>query len=186
MNKTCIYYHGLGGEASDIITWMFSKFGGFTTVISETIDFEHEWELDKGKSLFERELPKLKNADLVVGLSFGGYLAYKMSKATGVDLLLINPAVNRNRTKTNIGHFNIPKKFNLKSNIEVFFGAEDVQVPREYAIEFFNKTQEEYVEHIVPGMEHSISLWDLKYILETSNLVNKPEILEEIKEEKTT
>src|ERR1700744_2497277 len=94
-NKVCVLYHGLGSKP-DLFRINRLKDRGFI-VICEHFDYEAEWKLDKGKSLFSRELKKVNKVDLLIGISFGGYLAYKLSKATGINLLLINPAIDRSK-----------------------------------------------------------------------------------------
>ena len=155
LDKTCVWYHGLMGEPHLAIKNALNKLGYY--VVSEHIDFYREWFKDRGKSMMEKQVKKLAKVDLVIGLSFGGYVAYLVGKATGADTLLINPAVNRNRSTTGIWHFNIDKeKYNKSPNIEVFFGELDDVVPMAYTQEFFEKTGEDYNAWIVKGMMHGM------------------------------
>jgi len=95
-----------------------------------------------------------------------------MAKATGADLLLINPAVNRRRSTTGIGsynNFNIPK--DETPNIEVFFGEIDDVVPKEYTQEFFHQTGEHYNAYIVKRMHHCFAPWEFEFIIKNSPLI---------------
>lgn len=168
LNKTCVWYHGLMGEPNLAIKTALMKLGYY--VVSEHIDFYKEWVYDKGKSLMERQIKKLHKIDLVIGISFGGYVAYLLSKATGSDLLLINPALNRDRSKTGIFHFDTPKCVK-KCNIEIFFGELDSVVPMAYTKEFLEETEEEYKAWIVKNMEHRIDGNILLAILTNSELI---------------
>jgi len=121
-------------------------------VLSEYFDYQKEYELDKGKSLFESELKKIRGVDLILGISFGGYLGYKLSKATGIDLLLINPALNREKSKSPV-KYDIPD-YSMKSDMDIFFGEFDTAVPKENTIEYLKEVGEDYTSHILEGMEH--------------------------------
>ena len=169
LNKTCVYYHGLGGCPDEGTKMLLNKHGFY--VMAEHFDYVREWRKDRGKSMFERQLRKVQNIDLIVGLSFGGYLAYVLSKATGNNLLLFNPAVNRKRSQTGIGEFNIPK-YSEQSRIEVFFGENDRAVPKEYTLEFFKQTGENFNAYVVKNMEHCYSINHLDLMLKSSKLVN--------------
>lgn len=170
MNKSCVIYHGLGSKPALSRISMMNKKGYIT--LSEKFDYEKEWDLDKGRTLFQNEYNKINKIDLIIGISFGGYLAYKLSKATGVDVLLINPAINRDKSKSKIGHFDI-EMFDKKSNIEVFFGEFDTAVPKENTIQFLNNIGEDYVSHIIKDMAHRIPDIYFKQILKQSIIINK-------------
>lgn len=164
-DKSCVIYHGLGSQPAESRTKMLNDEG--YVVISEKFDYEAEWNHDQGKSLFERELKKINKVDLIIGISFGGYLAYQLSKATGIDLLLINPAIDRNRSKSVIKDFNIPF-YNSPSNIEIFFGENDTSVPKEYAKDYLSNKGEDYRFHIISEMAHRIPDKYFKWILKNS------------------
>ena len=114
--KSIAVYHGYGGEpSSDRIRFLESV--GFSTIHYPYIDFDEEWELDKCKSIFERELKSLKKIDILIGVSLGGYLAFELAGNLSKDLVLINPALDRKKTKLDI------KFFDIKFHPNVIFGA---------------------------------------------------------------
>ena len=183
LNKTCVWYHGLCGEPNLFVKQALNQLGYY--VVAEHIDFYREWFKDRGKSMMERQLRRLKKVDLIAGISFGGYVAYLMSKATGADVLLINPAINRNRSTTGIWHFDVPKDvYNKESNIEIFFGEHDDVVPMRYTQEFLEKTAEEYKGWLVKGMEHGMSGVDFYTIIQNSNLIDEGFKKAELKNQK--
>ena len=168
MNKVCVIYHGLGSNPSEYRKNLLEKFG--YTVLSEFFDYEKEYLLDKGKSFFENELKKINKVDLIIGSSFGGYIAYNLSKITGIDAVLINPALNREKSKSNIKHyyFNIGDK---NPNIEIFYGENDNIVLKEYTEEFLIK--ENYSKYIINKMAHRVPNIYFKKILNLSKLCLK-------------
>jgi hypothetical protein len=174
MSKTCVIYHGLGSKPSLSKTQLLNKIN--YNVISEFFDYDAEWDLDEGKSLFEKQLEVVKDVDLIIGVSFGGYLGYKLSKATGKDLILINPALDREKGKSMIKEFNIPD-YRLLSNIEIFFGELDNSTPREHTIEYLNNKGENYRFHIVKNMNHRVPDNYFKYIIFSSFLVERKSTL---------
>lgn len=167
--KSCVIYHGLGSKP-DMERIEILKNSGYI-VISEFFDYEKEWILDKGKSLFEKELNKINKINLIIGISFGGYLAYQLSKATGIDVLLINPALDRNKSKSKIKNFDIPE-YSLESNIEIFFGENDIIIPMEYTKDYLSEKNEDFRYHIIEGMAHRIEN-NFKHIILNSFLSKK-------------
>ena len=85
-NRKVIIYHGLGSQPSPTRNSLLTRKG--FDVHADQFDYNSEWNLDMGKSLFERELSNAKSCDLIIGISFGGYLAYHLSKALGKNLIL--------------------------------------------------------------------------------------------------
>lgn len=169
LNKIAVYYHGLGGEASLHIKNKMAEFGYY--LITETVDFYGEWFKDRGRSFMDKQIKKFKKIDLVIGLSFGGHIAYLLSKETGANLLLINPAVNRARSTTGI-HTYVSPKSNKSSNIEIYLGEYDTTVPMQYTLEFFRNTGEEYNAYKISNMQHNMYYHEFDFIVEHSNLVN--------------
>lgn len=168
LNKTAVYYHGLGGESSQHIKQKMAEYGYY--LVTEDVDFYKEWFKDRGKYFMEKQIKKFQKVDLIIGLSFGGHPAYLLSKATGADLLLINPAVNRVRSTTGIGSY-ITAKCDKPSNIEVYFGEHDYVVPRQYTLEFFQKTGEIINAYMVRYMQHCMDYQEFDFIIENSELV---------------
>ena len=181
-NKTCVIYHGLGSKPAISRIQLMNKVG--YEVISDLFDYDLEWDIDQGKSLFETQLKVVENVDLIIGISFGGYLGYNLSKATGKDLILINPALDRSKSQSVIKDFDIPK-FNQKSNMEVFFGEFDTSVPKEYAQEFLKAKGEDYVSFIIKDMLHRVPDNYFKEIIEKSKIINYIQPVKKLKYEKT-
>lgn len=168
LDKSCVIYHGLGSKPAESRTKMLNKLG--YVVISEQHNYHDEWDKDKGSSLFNRELKKINKVDLIIGISFGGYLAYQLSKSTGIDVMLINAAIDRDKSKSVIKHFNIWYG-DKPSNIELFFGENDTSVPKELAMEYLSSKKEDYIYHIIPEMAHRIPDRYFEEILQKSNLI---------------
>jgi predicted esterase YcpF (UPF0227 family) len=168
LDKSCVIYHGLGSKPAESRTKMLNELG--YVVISEQHNYHDEWEKDKGYSLFNRELKKINKVNLIIGISFGGYLAYQLSKSTGIDVILINAAIDRDKSKSVIKNFDIWYG-NKQSNIELFFGENDTSVPKELALEYINAKKEDYTYHIISEMSHRISDRYFEEILKKSNLI---------------
>jgi hypothetical protein len=173
-NKSCVIYHGLGSKPAESRTKMLNELG--YVVMSEHHNYHDEWNKDKGKSLFLRELKKINKVDLIIGISFGGYLAYQLSKTTGIDLLLINAAIDRDKSKSVIRHFDINYD-DKPSNIELFFGENDTSVPKEFALEYLSSKKEDFIYHIIHEMAHRIPDRYFKEILEKSKLIKNASII---------
>jgi hypothetical protein len=168
-NKTCVIYHGRGSKPALSRTILLNKMG--FDVISDLFDYDAEWNLDCGKTLFETQLNKIKDIDLILGISYGGYLGYQLSKATGKDLILINPAIDRAKSESTIKDFNIPY-YDKESNIEIFFGEYDTSVPKEYAQDYLNAKREKFNFWVVKDMAHRVPDNYFKYIIQNSKLIN--------------
>jgi hypothetical protein len=169
--KSIAVYHGYGGEpAPDRIKFLESV--GFSKIHYPYIDFDGEWELDKCKSLFERELESLKNIDLLIGVSLGGYLAFELAGYLSKDLVLINPGLDRNKTKLDINFFDIEpmRKF---GKIETFLGSEDKLIDKLITLQFFEENKINSDIKIIDGMEHRLPL---NYFIE---IYNKSKLLKQ-------
>lgn len=177
--KTCVYYHGLGGAPSQAMSYLMSLFGYH--MICEHSHFEWEWQKDRGKSYMERQLKVVKDADLIIGNSFGAHPAYIVAKATGKDLLLVNPAVNRKKSSTGIGSYIAPKvKAEKAPRIEAFFGELDDYVLKEWQIDFFKQNGDEFTGFIVTGMEHNSEFNHWCTIFQTSELIKAPDPIKKL------
>ena len=169
-NKSIAVYHGLGGEpATDRIELLKSI--GFKNIIYPHINYELEWDLDMCKSLVERELLKTLNVDVVMGFSLGGHLSYILSEKTGKDLVLINPALDRSKTKLRIKYFDaeLPST-NPNNDVEVFFGENDNTVPMAPQMEIL-KNKERITSFIIRGMEHRTPIDKFAEIVQKSNIL---------------
>lgn len=169
-NKSIAVYHGLGGSPSeDRIEYLESI--GFNNILYPHIDFENEWNLDKGKSLFYNQLDKIKNVDIILGFSLGGYLAFNLAGHLSKNLIMVNPAIDREKTKLDIKKFDILEKFDF-SKIEIFFGENDTLVPRELAIKYLEKSNIDSTQYIIDGMEHRTPIDNFIEICNLSNIIN--------------
>lgn len=170
-HKTIAVYHGLGGRpAKDRIDLLKSR--GYENIIYPFINFEKEWDLDKGKSLFQRELNNIKDVDVIVGFSLGGYLAYLLAKATGKDLVLVNPALDRSKSTLRIKDFDIENISNNLRKVEAFFGENDKVVLMDDQIDFL-KTNSPRVTmvHVIKGMEHRTPIDKFEEIINDSKIL---------------
>ena len=57
--------------------------------------------------------------------------------------------------------------------MEFFWGEKDIQVPREFAQEYLYHSGEKYDGYVISGMEHSISIFDFKFIALFADLIFK-------------
>jgi predicted esterase YcpF (UPF0227 family) len=169
LNKTVLVYHGLGGSpASDRIDLLESL--GYK-VIYPHIEFEKEWDLDKCKSLFQRELNNAEKSDIIIGFSLGGYLAYLLANASGKNLVLINPALNREKSALNIKNFDIDQYPNNLGEVEIFFGANDIVVPMNDQVNFLKSNNINSSNHIISNMEHRTPINKFQEIINISKFL---------------
>lgn len=126
-NKKVILYHGLNSNpASD--KKKFLKGIGID-LTQDHHDYQKEYDLDRGKSFMLEQENKASGYNVIMGISFGGYVAYMLAcRLQKIPLILINPAINRSVTKTKIGDYNY-EYTNLKpQKIEYFYGEKDTSV----------------------------------------------------------
>lgn len=169
--KSIAVYHGYGGEpAPDRIKFLESV--GFSTIHYPYIDFDEEWEFDKCKTLFERELESIKDIDLLVGVSLGGYLAFELAGYTSKDIVLINPGLDRSKSKLDIKFFDIQPMRNF-GKIETFLGSEDKLIDKLITLQFFDENEINSEVIIIDGMEHRLPLNYFKEIYSKSKLLKK-------------
>jgi hypothetical protein len=167
--KSIAVYHGLGGQpAPDRIEYLKSI--GFTEVYYPYIDFEEEWLKDKCKSIFQRELRNLRGIDLIMGFSLGGYLAFELGGQLSTNLILINPALDRGRTKLDIKSFDIDSKRNF-GKIEVFLGSDDTLIDKNTTLDFLKKERINSEITIIEGMEHRTPMNYFREIINKSKLI---------------
>jgi hypothetical protein len=172
-HKTIAVYHGLGGRpAKDRIDLL--KSFGYDNIIYPYINFEKEWDLDRCKSMFQRELENVKDADVIVGFSLGGYLAYLLAKHTGKDLVLVNPSLDRSKSLLRVKDFDVDDVSNLafaSGKMEVFFGENDTLIPKESQIDFLNENGINFTQYIIKGMEHRTPIDKFEEIINRSNIL---------------
>lgn len=161
-NKKVTYYHGLGGSPNKQITKMFSRYG--YDAYTPYINYEKEWYFDKGKSMFLRELARAKNSDIIMGLSFGGYVAYNVAKALNKKCVLINPSINREKSLLDIRNFDMDYDPTFPK-IKVFFGTLDDLVVDRYQIDVLNRNGDDYDAIYIEDMEHCMTLYEFAEIL---------------------
>lgn len=167
-SKKVVIYHGLGSKPAPLRNRLLEKIG--YEVTCDFFDYEYFWDLDEGKSLFEQELKKSASTDLIIGISFGGYLAYHLAKALNKNLVLINPALDRNKSKTKIKDFDIEYESH-KINIECFFGQNDTSVPKEYNMDYLQREKDPFSCYIIPEMAHRVPNEYFMEIIKRSKLI---------------
>lgn len=152
-NKKVLVLHGLGSEPNSHRQKMLEKLG--FEVIQEHHNYKLEWEKDKGESFFNKQLEIAKTCNLIIGISFGGYVAYHLSHATGINTMLINPALDRSKSKTEIKDYIM--NYNYKPcQIELYVGENDKSVPPENAIDYMKEHDDNVVINTIPKMEHRV------------------------------
>lgn len=167
--KIISLYHGYGGSPSYDRVECLEEIG-FTNIISDYIDYDYEWEIDECKSLFQRELIRSKNSDVIVGFSLGGYLAFELAGVLSKDLILVNPAIDRSITRLDIKSFDIEAKSNFKK-VEVFFGENDTLIDKNVTIRYLHRKRINFNYYIIDGMAHRTPIEDFVEIINTSNLL---------------
>lgn len=124
--KTVVMYHGLGGNKSSDRKRILAKMG--VTLLQETHDYKKEYEKDKGESFMKEQELKIGQANVIMGISFGGYVAYLLASKAQKPLILINPAINRAVSTTSIKNFEYETNGLKSPKIEVFYGEKDTNV----------------------------------------------------------
>ena len=164
--KKVLILHGLGGGPTPEKAEVLKKRG--YEVIFPLIDYVVEYEKDKMKSKFN-ELLEL-DVDLILGQSLGGYTGFLLGNMLNVDTILINPAIDRSRTKLEIKEFDIDYDFS-NNNLEIYFGKLDTLVPMNFAIDYLEKNNIQYDKNIVDDMEHRSSAEKIDEILDISKFI---------------
>lgn len=173
--RTILIYHGLnGGVDNKKINHLEKK--GFH-VIMHKHDYrmeygskENPWDL--GKSFMKRQEVVARNADIILGTSFGGYVAYLLGCQLHKDVILINAALNRSVTLTGIQDFDYPLNEKQAKRIEYFHGTNDTTVNASKSLEILKHPSGYYKEIKIPGMEHSVPLEKFKQICEQSYILS--------------
>ena len=164
-------YHGLGGEPnSDRIKLLNDKYQIYN-ILYDHIDYESKWLKDQCKSLCENQINKTKNVDLYIGFSLGGYLSYILSNINNKNVILINPALDRDNSKLNIKWFDVNFSKNDNINIELFLGINDKLINKDITLNYLDENKVKYNLNFVPNMEHRTNINDFDYILEHLNLL---------------
>lgn len=167
--KSIAVYHGLGGSpAQDRIDVLKSL--GYTHILYDHIDFQKEWELDRCKSLMIRQVNRAKDVDLLMGFSLGGYIAFELAGYISKNLILINPAIDRTKTKLDIKKLDFVEGKNFK-NIEIFLGDSDKLIDKNITIDFINRENIPAKIEIIKGMEHRVPINYFQEILNKSKLI---------------
>lgn len=77
-DKSIAIYHGLGGSPIDDRV-EYLKNIGYNNILYPHIDYENEWSKDRCRSLFYDQIDKIKDVDVIIGNSLGGYLAFELA-----------------------------------------------------------------------------------------------------------
>jgi hypothetical protein len=166
-NKKIIFFHGYGGEPIQQVTDAL-KYLGATDVIQTHIDYDYEWGLDKGKSLFEKSVVESSDCDLIIGLSMGGYTAHLVANKLQRDCIIINPGLDRMRSRVHVKDFDCEAEIN-KCSLEVYLGDMDAQIPNYYTTEYLDKCGINARVEIIKGMEHCFNMNQFIDIINMSN-----------------
>jgi hypothetical protein len=88
------------------------------------------------------------------------------------DLVLINPGLDRNKTKLDIKFFDIEpmRKF---GKIETFLGSEDKLIDKLITLQFFEENKINSEIKIIDGMEHRLPLNYFEEIYNKSKLLKQ-------------
>lgn len=173
--RTILIYHGLNSNVDkEKVKYFEAK--GFR-VIMEKHDYRGEYGTqdnpgDRGKSFMKSQEAIAKNADIIIGISFGGYVAYLLGCQLQKDVILINPALNRSVTKTAIQNYDYPFNEKRAKRIEYFHGANDTMVTATKSLEVLEKPTGYYKEIKIPDMEHRVPFKKFKQICEQSHILN--------------
>jgi hypothetical protein len=125
-NKKVILYHGLNSNpASDKKKFLKDMNIDLT---QDHHDYQKEYDFDRGESFMLEQQNKANGYNVIMGISFGGYVAYMLACRLQKPLILINPAINRSVTKTKIGEYNYEYKNMRPKEIEYFYGEKDTSV----------------------------------------------------------
>lgn len=167
--KKAVYYTGLGGGVEPVLDRILDYFK--YDLYQEDHDYYQYWIDDKGESFMRREIENAKDKSLVIGLSFGGYVAYHVAKANGIPCILINPALDRAKTRTGIYDFEMnyePKDIKL----EVYIATDDNVVPPRYTTNYLKKNSIECQIVKIDDMGHNCSYQHIFDILGNSKIVD--------------
>ena len=168
-NKKVIFFHGYGGEPIQPITEIFNYIG--YDVIQSHIDYDYEWDLDKGKSLFEDSIRQSSDCDLIIGLSLGGYTANLVANHLSKNCIIINPGIDRERSRLHIKDFDCDTKTN-NCDLEVYLGNRDFQIPNNYTLEYLERNNIKARIEIIENMEHCFNMNEFIAIMKMSNFIN--------------
>lgn len=168
-DKTVAIYHGLGSAPNKDRNRTFTKLG--YNVISELHDYKDYFYKDLGESFFKQELEKIKNCNLLIGLSYGGYIAYHLSKATGIPAILINPALDRLRSKTEMNKHCLMEYTPVESSIEVFCGELDTSVDPNITKSYLKEIGSDVDVRMIKKMAHRVPHIHFSQIIKSSKLI---------------
>jgi len=169
--KSIAIYHGYGDWPQlDRIEYLQSI--GYTNIHYPYINFDKEWYKDECKSLFSREVRAIEDIGLVMGFSLGGYLAFELAGKSRKDLILVNPGIDRSKTKLDIKYFDIPENRNF-GKIETYLGSEDDLIDKNITINFLRESGIKSNTYIFNGMEHWTYIDEFITIMNNSKLIKK-------------
>lgn len=168
--KKVVIYHGLGGEPySHYDNILKSK---NYRVISDFHDYYQEWDTDNMESFFRNQLEIYnKKIDLVVGISFGAYVAYKIAKAKNIPCILIIPALDREKTRTRIKEVFVS---DIKHDvpIEAYIAEDDELIPCDITLDWLNKHEPKAKIFLTnTGLGHAVSGRLFEAIIANSKLI---------------
>lgn len=168
MDKTILIYHGFGSSPNKDRNTTFIKRN--YNVVSDLHDYAAEWAKDSGKSFMENQIKLSESVDLILGVSFGGYIAFELSKIHNKPCILINPALDRDMSKSIIKHYDFVKGTN-EPKVEFYYGCDDTNVDPLITLNYLDKTYKNYTINPIIKMAHKVPHVFFSKIIKSSKLV---------------
>lgn len=176
-NKSVIMYHGYWSSIDDPDYSPEPDYDRMEVLedmgiqsVTDVIDYDQEWYLDRCRTLFLIEAEKAKKFDVIMGSSLGGYMAYKLAGHLSKDLILINPAIDRSVTRLDIKEFDCPNGKNFKK-VEVFLGERDMLIDKRITMNYLKKEGVKCDAYLVPRMEHRTPIHFFESIVRSSKIL---------------
>jgi len=167
--KTILLYHGLNSNPASDKKKYLNENG--INLIQGHHDYKKEFDDDQGKKFMIEQESIARSCDILMGISFGGYVAYMLACRLKKSLILINPAINRDVTKTSIKKYDYRYENMKPKKIEYFYGENDKAV-------IFND-QKNIIDHSIAdfikikNMEHRVPIKFFKEICQQSKLLKE-------------
>ena len=141
-------------------------------VLFPYIDYRREYVKDYFKSEFKKLLGMANGVDLIIGHSLGGYTAFLLSNITHKNTILINPSIDRSKTKLDIKEFDTDQEKTFSNpNIEIYLGTNDDVVPMYYTRDYVRDNNIKCDIHIMRDMGHNYYFDEIEEILDTSKFI---------------
>lgn len=166
-NKKIILYHGLNSNPASDKKKYLQTIG--VDLTQDHHDYKKEYQKDHGESFMLEQENKAKGYNIIMGISFGGYVAYMLACRLRKPVILINPAINRSVTKTSISEYNYNYQNMKPLKIEYFHGELDKAVLFSEQKKVIDTSITKFIE--IKSMEHRVPIKFFKEICEKSELL---------------